>query len=737
METNLEIVKEDLEFIKTYIRPLHNPVQFEEVVYQLALFKTKDSRKRQVKIYHPECEFKVGDLIYKEYPGKLPIGTKKFIEPSEGVILKVEELRNRMGLQEILLSYDGTSDFRKYIEYLKRQKIDLLLPHKHSKPPREIEYLSADIDPRSQEAPLIERDFSQLKKKLLTALNKDSEIIFLCNKLMLAKNLKEINADVFIQIKEFLRTQGNSEKTEFLVENFVRVESSSPDFSAYCFSLNHYLFQDHKIDVQQTCEEGWGKWHLISVLFQLKRNALVSEINPLLSTLELKNKKNLFQRRRKLEEQVFSEGENRFYLTQREIDSSALRLHISHADLGDSLELDLIDSANKKRYTVYNYKSDQLLLGLDKIYENYKVIQGTILSLEKDAQEQWVFSIRTTKKGTITDQIEYNSEKKIFRALDEKIASSVFVNKTIFLESEVFRTIETHIDEYRRIKTLNKLFHKIFLEFGIRERNYEIHILRLYHILDCISPIDLKTVEEVVLSNNEFIPSEKIGGVFFLDSDAVMEIEEEEMRRRQQLVEESKRKREELRKQQQEEELKKKDEIRLLREERKRKREDEMRIVESMRHSRRTDAAETPSRARTVASTRVRRAAAGGKTSDLKSEIPSAGAMIPEAMAKPDTSAKKAKKKFDIDKPAKTAKKSQKRLLEEKIELSEIKKEILHEDLIEEKPITKEEQKKAPKKVMEVAYQDQGGFAGLFASKLDEVVEKEKEEKKPKKKEKK
>ena len=48
----------------------------------------------------------------------------------QGVILKVEEARNRGGRDEIRLSYDGTSEFRKYTEYLVKQKIELLLPHK-------------------------------------------------------------------------------------------------------------------------------------------------------------------------------------------------------------------------------------------------------------------------------------------------------------------------------------------------------------------------------------------------------------------------------------------------------------------------------------------------------------------------------------------------------------------------------------------------------------------------------
>ena len=156
------------------------------------------------------------------------------------------------------------------------------------------------------------------------------------------------------------------------------------------------------------------------------------------------------------------------------------------------------------------------------------------------------------------------------------MASTVAPNKSIFLETEVIQTLAERMEEFRKAESYNKLLHKVFLEFGNREKNYEIHILRLYHILDLIAPIDLRAVEELILSNPEFIPSEKLAGVFYLDSDAVVEIEEEEKLRRQGLIDDQKRKREESRKLQQDEELKVKEDIRLLREERRKKREEEM-----------------------------------------------------------------------------------------------------------------------------------------------------------------
>jgi hypothetical protein len=104
---------------------------------------------------------------------------------------------------------------------------------------------------------------------------------------------------------------------------------------------------------------------------------------------------------------------------------------------------------------------------------------------------------------------------------------------------------------------------------------------------------------------------------------------------------------------------------------------------------------------------------------------------------------KKQKRKVEPEKPAKTAKKGQKKILEEKIELDEIKKQILQEDLIETANGKEAEVKKEPDKEVKVAYKDEGGFGGIFASQLDQIVKNEttepaknggKKEKKAKKK---
>jgi hypothetical protein len=724
IETSLDIAAADMEFVRQFLKGKTQPLDFEDVVYQVALFKTQNDRKSRVKVYEPDCEYQAGDLIYKDYPGQLPVGNKKYITVDQGIILKVEEARNRGGRDEIRLSYDGTSIFRKYTEYLVKQKIELLLPHKQSSPCREAEYIAAEIDPRQTQSPLIERDFTILRKKLTMALNKEAAVAFINGKVLLKENLKAIADDVFTSIREFLKGRQASESTEFFIENFCKVAPDAPDFAATCFALNFIMTTQYKIDLLQTSSVGWGKWHLISVLYHIKKNALVSEANPFLGKLSLGERKNLLQKRKKFEEQLFTEGEARYFLTEREVFSGAVRLKPGLYHFGDAIEIEAADTFTHKKHLLYYYQDENLLLGFDKVFESYKAIQGTTLVFEQAANGEFQFSVKTTKKGAITDKIIYDAVKKVFTVSGEKLASTVAVNKSIFLEADVFHSLAERIEEFRKTETYNKLFHKVFLEFGGREKNYEIHILRLYHILDLIAPIDLKLVEEVILSNPEFIPAEKLAGVFYLDSDAVVEIEEEEKLRRQGLIEDQKRKRDESRKVQQDEEFKVKEDIRLLREERRKKREEEMwqkeKLQQERTSQRQAEVVFAAQESAPVADTRpTRKPYNKEKENFKKSETPFA-----EIPVKPDA-IKKQKKKIEVEKPVKTAKKGQKKMLEEKIELDEIKKQIMREDLIETAGAKEEKVKVEPAREAKVAYKDEGAFSGMFASKLDQIVNKE------------
>ena len=143
------------------------------------------------------------------------------------------------------------------------------------------------------------------------------------------------------------------------------------------------MTSQYKIDLLQTSSVGWGKWHLISVLYHIKKNALVSEANPFLAKLSYGDRKNLLQKRKKIEEQIFSEGETRYFLTQREIASGAVRLKPGLYHFGDAIEIEATDTLTHKKHTLYFYQDENLLLGFDKVFESYKALQGTTIVFEQ------------------------------------------------------------------------------------------------------------------------------------------------------------------------------------------------------------------------------------------------------------------------------------------------------------------------------------------------------------------
>ncbi len=785
MDVNLNIEDKDIHYLKEYLKDKVNPVDLEELAYRLALFKTQATRNHRVMIYNPDCEYKVGDLIYKEYPSKIPVGSKKYIEMDNGVVLKVVDVRTRFGIDEVQLKYEGTSEFKKYTDYLDRQKIELLLPHRQAKPCEKGDYLPEDNDPRKQQAPLEKRDFTALKKKLAGAINKEADIALVSRKVLLKEHLKPLDEIVFTKIKEFLQENKKSEHTEFFVENFAKIKAEDEQFDAYCFALNYRMMKEFKIDFQQTQDVGWGKWNLISVIYYMKKDSPISEVNPLVNNVIIANKRNLMQRRRKFEDSLFQDSCMRFYLTQREITAGAVKLKPGFFDLGESIEVEVVDGRQKKSYLVYYYKDVNLMLGFKEIFERYKALQGTILTFELTEDKKLQFNIRTTKKGTIVDRVEYVKEEKAFKVIDEKVASPVFVNKAMFLDSPVLRILYEKLKEFRNIGTLNKLIHKVFLEFGVKERNYEIHILRLYHILDLIYPMDIKLVEDVILGNDEFVPAEKMAGVFYLDSDAVSEIEEEELKRKEFEADEHKKRREELKRKKLDRERRIKDEIRKKREERRKKREHEMwekerlkkemeekRILE-LRKKKEEDARRKEEESR-------KRAAFRGERPHRPKEMrkppgkkfePSPprdrrrpdGPHVPHKPPKPprpkpefvkpqpppppgdellrkrEVPPRRDKEKRKIEeereraeKDVKAARKVERRPEDDAMSEDEIKSQIELEKL-KEKMRERREAEKAAEKDKKVAYHDNGGFGGILASQLDKVVKKEDE--KPKKEE--
>jgi len=729
VEVNLNIESQDLKFLKDFLEGANAPVEIDELTNQLALFKTQSKMDDKVKIYDQRCEYKVNDLIYKKYHGKIPTGTKKSIELEKGVVLKVVEVRDTFKT-EIKLKYEGTSDYKKYLDYLTRQKIELLLPHKTEKPCKKSEYLSPELDPRKFYAPLLKKDYSNLKKKLTALFNKNSDIAFTGNKAILIKNLKPIDTEVFSKIRDFLSDNGKSESTEFFVENFVKIKPDKEDFGSYCFALSYKMKNEYKIDFQQVNYEGWGKWNLISVIYYLLKDSLISDENPLLENSGTANKKGMDPERKKFEEKLFDEDKSKYFLTQREITAGAIRLKQGLYEFEESIEVEMVDENTKKTYIAYFYKESNLLLGLKEIFENYKILQGSIISLSQVEDTVFFFNIRTTKRGTVSEKINYDEKRKLFLVKDEKVASKVFINKSIYLEQKDLIGLEQNMDSLKDSKSFNDLLDKVFLEFGVKERNFEIHVLKLYHILDLIAPVNLKTVLNAIFDNSAFIPSDKIHGVFYLDPSSISKLVHEEMEQKISQEKETEVVDLESEKKHHVSETKKvEEEIRLIREERRRKREEEMRKVEEMEKAR----SEKP-----VGKTKFEKKTdvvsqkmdiASPKIEDIPKESNQPSKI--ERVQKEAAHKKKSEKDmFKTEKLKSSSKKIKKSSTEDQMDMEDIKSEIallkLKEKVEKEKGTKKAKEKK-------IAFKDTSGFGGVFASKLDEITKSENKKKKGKK----
>ncbi|MCK5005362.1 MAG: hypothetical protein KAS21_09750 [Candidatus Aminicenantes bacterium] len=729
MEVNLNIESKDIKFLKDFLKGVKSPVEIDELTNQLALFKTEGKLSDKVKIYDPKCDYKVDDLIYKEYHGRIPIGTKKYFELERGVVLRVVEVRSKFK-DEIKLKYEGTSDYKKYLDYLTRQKIELLLPHRMEKPCEKPEFLDPELDPRKFYDPLLARDYNNLRKKLIALLNKNADIAFTGNKAILASNLMAIETVVFTKIREFLTDSGRSESTEFFVENFVKIKPESDDFGAYCFALSFKMKNEYKIDFQQVNYEGWGKWNLISVIYYLLKDSIISDENPLLKNVVSDGKKGPVVLRKKFEEKLFDDDNSKYFLSQREIFAGAIRLKQGIYEFDESIEVELVDESTKKTYIGYYYSESNLLMGLKEIFENYKVLQGSIITLSQVEDTVFFFNIRTTKKGTVSEKIEYDENKKLFIVRDDKIASQVFINRSIYLEQKDLIELENRIELFRESNSFNELLNKVFLEFGVRERNFEIHVLKLYHILDLIAPVNLRTVLDVIFGNPAYIPSEKIHGVFYLDPSSIGNLVQEEMEKKTIHDNQVKSDQDSERQNQLDEEKKVDDEIRMIREERRRKREEEMRKVDQIEKDRREKILKEmePDKKKFKATAeRKDTPAVPMDAVPIESDQPTKVERVNKEAAHKKKTEKGA---FKPEKEKSTQKRVKKSSSEDRMDMEEIQSEI---ELLKLKEKVEKDKVKKLNKEKEVAFKDTSGFGGVFASKLDEIAKSDKKVKKGKK----
>ncbi len=91
--------------------------------------KTAGERTRAVKLYDPACSYEVGDTICKEYDEDLIVGAKVHEHFREPVVTVVRKFFYKDFDCEMLeVDYTGGGTFRKHIDYMKKSKIQVMLP---------------------------------------------------------------------------------------------------------------------------------------------------------------------------------------------------------------------------------------------------------------------------------------------------------------------------------------------------------------------------------------------------------------------------------------------------------------------------------------------------------------------------------------------------------------------------------------------------------------------------------
>ncbi|MGQ9800388.1 MAG: hypothetical protein ACUVRL_01780 [Candidatus Saccharicenans sp.] len=516
------ISAEDLAAVIQELLRTNRPLSTVELAEKLAFAKTASQRNQPVKIYDPYARYEVGDFIYKEYDESLQVGSKVTEHFQGGVVLQVINKINYPSYQcEMLeVDYDGGGPFRKYIDYMKKTRTQVLLPSNLENKALEPATLNQELDPRLTELPLTERDLKTLERNLRKALSSSDSFFGWNDYWQLQAKKPEIAEDKIKEIQAALAGSIRSESTQNLVRQHFNLEPSSDLFELYCLALNHLLEKKYRREFTCLSTSNWGKWHLKSVLNNLPVGLPISA--PPVTVPDLGEVEGLQHTR--VENFPF-----KVYLTWREILSGAIRVPRSLSREFDSREYQLIDDEDGKAYTVYYFPEGNYLLGLADYFRTNNIPQGTSLTLDKKGPDQLTFWIKKSKKKTAIIYLEYDRDSGQFILSGQEVYTMAMPNKSIFLEKEVVSRLLALHEEVENLD-LRQLLAKILTSPELTGNTRSLHFLRAYHMVDLLKPVTAEDVEYVLNAAPEFVASEKKEGMYFYQEVKVPEeaaVEEE------------------------------------------------------------------------------------------------------------------------------------------------------------------------------------------------------------------
>ncbi|OGD17185.1 MAG: hypothetical protein A2Y69_11170 [Candidatus Aminicenantes bacterium RBG_13_59_9] len=502
------IGEDDLSFIEKELGQTKRPFSIKELAEKLAFQKTASQRIQDVLKYDPACLYQVGNQIYKEYNESLTVSSRQ-VEHFEGaVVLKVvnKVFYKGFNCEMIEVDYAGGGLFRRYIDYMKKTKTQVLIPSNCDGLARTPEKMERGEDPRLTGLPMADKDIKSIERNLKTAIPKSHKFFSWNDRWQLVENEVSIPEDKIKEIEAHLKETSVAASTGSLVTKSFGLEPSHSLYDIHCLSLNFVLEKKYKKEFLFVSDVGWGKWHLKAAVGAMLENLPLSAAAARFPELVGDEKPEL---------SAGLEFPLKIYLTWREVASGAIKIPKSlHKELAHSREYIFTDADEAKSYTVYYFPVQGFFLGLKDYFDSHNIPQGTSLTLERKAPNAFNFWIKKSKKKMATVKLGYETKDDLFAGPGEDVFTYAMPNKIIYLERDILAKLISLAGQ-RNDLDLRELLVMVFKNFGQDGADRSLHYLRAYHMVDLFRQTSQEEVEAVLLNSTEFIKSEKKKGIFY------------------------------------------------------------------------------------------------------------------------------------------------------------------------------------------------------------------------------
>ncbi len=518
-EESTTIEEKDLEFIESEFSSSNQPWTIQELTRKLAYKKSSSQLAQAVKIYNADCQYEIGDLIYKEYDEPLMVSSKGVQPFKGGIVLTVVNKipYDNFNCEMIEVDYSGGGVFRKHIDYMKKTKTQVLLPSNQDGKALVPQILKKDEDPRHEELPMTEKDLKRLEKNLKSALLKSSKFLNWTDNWQLKEKLIQIGDAKIKKIEKHLLETKLSAETKELVSLIFDLTGEEL-FPLHCLSLNYTLEKKWKKSFVFVSPENWGKWILKETLNSFLEDLPLSATKAKLPSLDQEPESVT---------KPAPEFPLKLYLSWRELLSGGLKVPKSiNKSLSQAREYTFTDAESEDAYTVHYYPSSHFFIGLKDFYERHNVPQGASLTLERKGPTHFHFWVKKSKKKLTVPKIVYDSKKDRFEPSGEDMFTFALPNKIIHLQRETLHNLFGLYDQRRNLN-LQKLLFLVFKTFGLGTEKPSLHYLRAYHLVDVLKRTTEEDIEKILLVADEFSKSEKKKGLYQYQEKIKVEEEKE------------------------------------------------------------------------------------------------------------------------------------------------------------------------------------------------------------------